>query len=178
MPTSTSPLSQTEFEKVEYEGRLARPCARVEEPEPSLIRRDLGYGRRIKQWVIDRLARQRPIEVHKTQASGDVEIDLYHDPKPILAANRALRLRDGFDGYTPSRDLRWVARIPNGAVAKLIRMGINPYRKEGFEKLLAILDDPAYEQFRVSTGTLTRRAIRQFFVPRSRKIITRGPREL
>lgn len=144
----------------------------------TVVRGNLGFGRKTSRKAIEAAAGFGPVQVHHVHSNTeDVTIETVHDMTAILKENKRKRL-SGHDGYTPSRDLRHVATIPNGVIVKLFQMGINPYRNEDWPKVAAMLDDPDYEWLRTAPGTISRRTPRQYFSSPSRKLAHAGPREL
>ena len=81
---------------------------------------------------------------------------------PILENNKRLYTAD--DGYSPSREWRRAASVPNIIIEKWIReLGINAYKLEDQPKILAMLDSPEYRWLRTAPGRLSKRPIRHFF---------------
>lgn len=89
------------------------------------------------------------------------------DVEPILKRNRALASLN--DGYSPSRELRRVASIPNVLIEKwLVEEGINVFDENDWPRVAAKLDDPAYAHLRTAPGRVSRGPVRETFVPRAR----------
>jgi hypothetical protein len=77
------------------------------------------------------------------------------DVEPFLKDNA--RLRNSGDGYSPSRELRHVAHVPNIIIEQWLKAGIDIYDPNDADKVDALLDSPDYAYLRTSTGTISRR---------------------
>lgn len=113
-----------------------------------LLRMFSNEGRVLYHYDYDQIDRK-----HILIASQDVG--------PILEDNR--RLYNEGDGYSPSREWRRAARIPNTVIEHWMRMGINAFREEDQPKIMAMLDSPEYLKFRTAPGRLSRRPVRCYF---------------
>lgn len=93
-------------------------------------------------------------------ATGQMAIRSTQDVEPFLDYTRRRRNED--DGcWSPSRDMREVAVVPNIVVEQWIhRYGINAYKPEDQPKVLAMLDDPDWAFLRTGSGRLSRRPFR------------------
>lgn len=135
----------------------------------TMIRGDLGYGRKAKpeKGALAQMAQFGPVDTHfYDDATGETTIKTVHYIKPILDQNRADRL-SGRDGYSPSRELRHVARIPEGVVAQFYAQGINLLQEEGWEYVKALLDSNEYSELRTVEGKLGGKPIRTHFIQAS-----------
>ncbi len=75
------------------------------------------------------------------------------DVEPILKANEIMR-NEG-KGFSPSREWRRIASIPNIFVEKWLKEeGIDVYNKEHWPAVERKLRDPDYSKFRTSSGGL------------------------
>lgn len=83
---------------------------------------------------------------------GGLVITSVQDVAPILERNKALQNHN--DGYTPSRELRRVAFIPNIIRQKwLIEEGWDAYRPDLYgDRLVAKLNDPEWRYLRTAPG--------------------------
>jgi hypothetical protein len=84
--------------------------------------------------------------------AGGLLIHSVQDVAPILERNKAMANHN--DGYSPSRELRRVAFIPNIIRLKwLNEEGWDAYRPDLFgEKLVAKLNDPEWRHLRTAPG--------------------------
>jgi len=90
---------------------------------------------------------------HVIQSTQDVE--------PIIENNKRL-FNDG-DGYSPTREWRRAASVPNIVIEQWMKKGINAYSLEDQPKILAMLDSPEYRYLRTAPGRLSGRPVRHFF---------------
>jgi hypothetical protein len=102
------------------------------------------------------------------------------DVEPIIENNK--RLYNDGDGYSPSREWKRAASVPNIIIEQWMKKGINAYKYEDTPKILAMLDSPEYRFLRTAPGRLSRRPIRHFFrasTPSGSKLIqAKGPLRL
>ena len=78
-------------------------------------------------------------------------IETIQDVEPILENNK--KLATAGDGYSPSRDIRRIANIPNVIIEKWINEGIcNVFDKNDAPKLRRLLNDPDWRHLRTSPG--------------------------
>ena len=91
----------------------------------------------------------------------------WQDCTDILQETKRLRDEVG-DGYTPSRDLRRVAHIPDILIVRWLQEGINVYQAEHWPKVAARLDDPDYAYLRTSYGKVSSRPAREYPTTRPR----------
>ncbi|HUW16881.1 MAG TPA: hypothetical protein VMW94_07365, partial [Actinomycetes bacterium] len=82
-------------------------------------------------------------------------VERQQDVEPILKENA--RLRNLNDGYSPSRDLRRVAAIPNIVIEKWFKAGINVHDENDWPKIAAMLDSPDYAYLRTAPGRVSRK---------------------
>ena len=76
------------------------------------------------------------------------------DIEPILERNFEQYALDDTEGWTPSRDMRRVANIPNVTIEQWMREGINIYKPEDWPKIRARLNDPSYLRLRTAPGRI------------------------
>jgi len=71
------------------------------------------------------------------------------DCSAIVERNK--RLQAAGNGYTPSRDLRWAASVPNIFIEQWMKeTGVNCYSKEFGDILRRKLNDPDFRHFRTA----------------------------
>lgn len=84
-------------------------------------------------------------------ADGTLTFERVQDCDPILDANKALQ-NDG-DGYSPSRELRRVASIPNVVIEKwLNEEGINFFNPDHWSAIRRKLNSNEYLWLRTAPG--------------------------
>lgn len=84
---------------------------------------------------------------------GKVEVKSTQDVEPILKRNREYQASK--NGYTPSRDLKWVASIPLIIAEKWKKEeGIDIFNKNHREAIRKKLNDPEYSYLRTGGGKL------------------------
>jgi len=159
MSSSTSSPSQTDLS-----GQFRALAERT-----TMLRGNLGYGRKPNRSVIERIAQFQPVDiVHANPDGHTFTVETVSDPRPILDAN----VRDqnsGHDFYTKDRSMRLVARLQPSAIIMLLKRGINPYRNEDWAAVVAMLDDPEFRKFRVGLGKMGRKPHRHYVVPAGRR---------
>lgn len=89
-------------------------------------------------------------EYHADALDDAVTIRRVQDVEPILEANKALYTLN--DGYSPSRDLRRVARIPATVIEQWMKQGINIFDKNCEAAVRRKLNDPQYLYLRTAPG--------------------------
>ena len=138
----------------------------------TMLRGRGAYGRKPDKRVVDQIAQWGPVSTHHyDEATGKTTIHTEQAVDAIVKANREQYL-SGHDGYTPSRDLRHVARIPLGEVARLYGKGINIMNADHWPKIAALLDTSDWMAWRTSPGKIARRPERQYFTAEgSRKTV-------
>lgn len=95
------------------------------------------------------------------------------DVEPILKRNH--RLRMDTDGYTKDRSMRHVATVPMVVIEKIIsEQKWNPMLIENRQRLLQLLDTPDYAYLRTSKGRLTKKRLRDYFLPAILTKLVRG----
>ncbi len=78
-------------------------------------------------------------------------IEYQCDVEPLLDFNQAYKSMH--DGYTPSRDLQWVASVPLHMGEKIKQeMGGDPWAKGNEDLLTRFLNDQSYAKFRTGGG--------------------------
>ena len=84
------------------------------------------------------------------------------DCTDVLERNKKFK-NSGMDGYTPSRDMRHAASIPNIILDKWLKEeGIRWWDSADTPKLMAKLDDPEWAHLRTSAGHLGKKPFRIF----------------
>ncbi len=91
------------------------------------------------------------------------------DVEPILKHNRSLRREadEGNNGYSPSRELRRVASVPNVVIHQWLMEGVNVYRDDDWPEIAARLDSPDFSHFRTAPGRISQRSVRAHPTTRS-----------
>lgn len=137
-----------------------------------MARGNLGYGRSMSRKpgsILAEVAKAGPVDIHHyDDTTGKTTLETIQDVNPIIAANK-IDLLSGHDGYSPSRELRKVASIPNIEIAKLYQRGINIFNRGDWPKIAALLDSQEWEAFRTAPGRISRRAVREYVTPRMRR---------
>jgi hypothetical protein len=81
-------------------------------------------------------------------------IETVQDVAPILERNRALQNADD-RGWTPSRDLRRAATIPDIVVLKWRKdYGIDVFNRDHWPAVKRLLNDPEWRYLRTAPGRL------------------------
>jgi len=94
-------------------------------------------------------------------SDGSLIVHREADVEAILESNKALAASG--DGYTPSRDLRRAATVPNAIFEKWKNeLGIDYADKNDWPKIMALLDSNEYRFLRTAPGTLSRKPRRLF----------------
>jgi len=83
---------------------------------------------------------------------GKIVIRKTQDVEPILDNNKRL-MNDG-DGYSPSRDMRRVASIPNVIIEQWIREGVNIFDPNHKDAIRRKLNSSEYAHLRTAPGQL------------------------
>jgi hypothetical protein len=98
-----------------------------------------------------------------SESDDKLVIHTSQDVEPLLERNVAFQ-NSGLDGYTPSRDMQQVASIPAVWLDYIYKHhGIKWWDEEDTPRLMALLDDPAFKDFRTGGGHLGKRPYRQYF---------------
>ncbi len=135
----------------------------------TMIRGRGAYGVKPHRGTLSRIAEYVPVTVHHyDESTGETTIENVQNVNAIANDNREQRL-SGDDGYTPSRDFKKVASIPNVVVEQLKKQGINIFDKGDWPKIASLLDSSDWEIWRTAPGVISKRAYREHFVPPSRK---------
>lgn len=88
---------------------------------------------------------------HYDEDTQRFAVETRQDVEPILDANKRAQA-DG-DGYTPSREMRHIARIPNVVIEKWINeLGVNVFNKDHAPAVRRLLNDPDWRFLRTSPG--------------------------
>ena len=88
---------------------------------------------------------------HYSEADKQFSIETFADVGPVLSLNRA-QANNG-DGFTPSRDMKHIARIPLVIVEKWKNeLGVDVFNKDHDKKIRQLLNDPDWRYLRTSTG--------------------------
>ena len=118
--------------------------------------------------ALARLAGGASVDVHHYQEhTGETTIETIQDVSGILAANQR-DYTSGQDGYSPTRDWKYVATIPCSVIDKFHHQGIDLMAPENIDMLRALLDDPEYQKFRTSSGKLSKKPKREYVGARIR----------
>ena len=93
--------------------------------------------------------------------TGALTVHRGEDVEPILERNKAL-FNDG-DGYSPTREWRRAASVPNAIIEKWRNeLGVDIYNPDHRGKVLELLDSNEYRFLRTAPGTLSRKPKRVF----------------
>lgn len=88
--------------------------------------------------------------------TGDLTVHREADVEPILELNKALY--NSGDGYSPSREWRRAATVPDAIIEKWKNeLGIDIADKNDWPKIMALLDSNEYLFLRTAPGTLSRK---------------------
>jgi hypothetical protein len=89
---------------------------------------------------------------HFDEGTGDVSIESRADVEPILDNNKRLQ-NDGTNGFTPSRDMKRIASIPN-VIIEMWRnqLGVDLFNKDHEPAIKRLLNDPDWQYLRTSHG--------------------------
>lgn len=118
--------------------------------------------------LIDALATGEIVDVARRDLVAEgVVVTRVQDVEPYLRRNRQLAA-DG-DGYSPSREFRRAATIPNIVVEQWLKQGINVFDENDWPKVAAMLDSPEYAHLRTAPGRLSRRPNRTYFTKEGRR---------
>lgn len=82
--------------------------------------------------------------------NGSVTITETQDATALVEANR--QFANSHDGYTPSRDMQFVARIPANIIKEYADNGINLFHPMHEPELRRLLNDPDYRGLRTGGG--------------------------
>jgi hypothetical protein len=100
------------------------------------------------------------------ETTDSLIIRAVQDVEPILENNK--RLYNESDGYSPSREWRRAASIPDVIVLDWWKHGINILSDEHWPLIASLLDRPEYRDLRTAPGRLSRRPWREHFTMRGR----------
>lgn len=92
----------------------------------------------------------------RDEPDGGFSITMSTDVSGAIDQNK--RLRTANDGYSPSREMRRVASIPNALISKWRDEGFDIYDKNNHAELLRRLDSSDYAFLRTADGRLGRGA--------------------
>ena len=81
---------------------------------------------------------------------GNITITETQDATALIEANK--QIYNNHDGYTPSRDMQFVARIPANIIKQYADIGINLFHPMHEPELRALLNDPDYRGLRTGKG--------------------------
>lgn len=88
---------------------------------------------------------------HFDEGSGGFAVETTQDVEPFLERNK--QLRNDTDGFTPSRDMKYIANIPNVVIEKwLNEHGVNLFNKDHEPAVRRLLNDPEWRHLRTSPG--------------------------
>lgn len=110
-------------------------------------------GREGDRWLLDRHSGLTEF-LHQDASDPDsFAIEFVADVEPAIERNRAL-YNDG-DGYTPSRDLQWVASFPPIVIEIYKKLwGADPLAKGNEQLLHRMINDPDLRHFRTAPGRI------------------------
>ncbi len=74
------------------------------------------------------------------------------DVEPVLERNKALLTHD--DGYSPSRDMKRVASIPNIVIEQWLKEGVNVFDPNCEAEVMRRLNSSDWAHFRTSGGKI------------------------
>jgi hypothetical protein len=94
-----------------------------------------------------------PITVTTTVKDGLVTEKRTQDVEPVLERNTALR-NGGGNGYSPSKDLQFVASIPNIVIEQWLKEGVNIFDPNCEADIMRRLNDGGYLKLRTGGGRL------------------------
>lgn len=94
-------------------------------------------------------------EDHYDEGTDTLVIKESQDVDPILDRNKELA-NPGLsgDGYSPSRDLKRVASIPNIIIQKWLQNGVNVFDRNDWPKVKRLLNSSEWQNLRTSSGKL------------------------
>ena len=87
---------------------------------------------------------------------------LEHDTELDITARIRSALDDAGGGYTPSRDLKWVARITPDVYYWWLSHGVDCLKDEDWERVVQLLDSPDWSRIRTGGGKIARRPRREY----------------
>jgi hypothetical protein len=90
---------------------------------------------------------------HWDESEEKLVVHREQDVTDLLADNRKM-FNSGMDGYTPSRDLQFAARIPLIVIEQWFRQGINFFDPNDWPKVERMLNSNEYLYLRVAPGAL------------------------
>ncbi len=91
---------------------------------------------------------------HYDSLTGRTTIETAQDVAPILERNRALQNADD-RGWSPARDLRRAATIPDIIVLKWRKdYGIDVFNRDHWPAVKRLLNDPEWRYLRTAPGRL------------------------
>ncbi len=82
----------------------------------------------------------------------DLIINNTQDIAPILKKN--IDFQNTHDGYTPSKDLKYVAEIPQVIIEKWLKEGVNFYDKNDWPEIKKRLNSSEYSYLRTGLGRI------------------------
>lgn len=93
-----------------------------------------------------------PCTIYVPDQDGVFHLHRVQDVEPILEDNKR-RQNDG-DGYSPSRDLRYVAHIPNIFIEAWMKEGLSIFDENCWPAIRRRLNDPDWRFLRTSPGRI------------------------
>jgi len=100
---------------------------------------------------------------HDRQEPGNLIARRRQDVEPLLDRNKRFQ-NSGLDGYSPTRDWKQVASIPNIILEKWLKEeGLRYWDSEHRDRLIKKLDDPEWQYLRTGTGKIAQKPYREFF---------------
>ncbi len=82
----------------------------------------------------------------------DLTIKTTQDVEPILKRN--IDFQNEHDGYTPSKDMKYVAEIPNVIIEQWNKEGVNFYDKNDWPEIKRRLNSSEYQYLRTGLGRI------------------------
>ena len=101
-------------------------------------------------------------ELIEDQAEGKLIVRSFQDVEPILRHNRRLYNLEG-GGWSPSREWRRVAQLPDIVTHEWLKKGINVLLLEDWPKVAAMLDHPDWKDVRTAPGRVSSRPPRDYY---------------
>ncbi len=74
------------------------------------------------------------------------------DVEPVLERNKALLTHD--DGYSPSRDMKRIATVPNIVIEQWLKEGVNVFDPNCEAEVMRRLNSSDWAHLRTSGGTI------------------------
>lgn len=89
---------------------------------------------------------------HFDDATHQATIQTTMDVEPIIEQNKKM-MNQGDSGYSPSREMKRIASIPNEVLMTWqMRYGVDVLKKENVHLLKRLLNDPEWKYLRTAPG--------------------------